>query len=410
MKGKISEVSRYALDNPSAIREIMTLVTDFKLHPEKYPRELIYLGGGWPQDPPPSTLREALSEVLEDNETWVNASRYGTTRGQPEFIEALTLYEKEFFGRKIVNEEVFVGSGSTELTAGFMLSILDPGSEVILTRPGYLNYHRQLEIETMLRTKVKRWNIIKDNAFEPNLDELQSLITGDTRLIIITSPGNPDGQVFDDETLNGIVDIAEDKGIWVAVDVSYRAFIYGEKPRYLSRPRRENEIWLMSMSKEFRIPGWRVAYALADEELLKAVETIEQARVLCPNRLAQETFVKLFNDNGKVVRTKRFFKQTEVKYSNVANHTYRYIVENIPKLNPLRPLGGFYVFFDASVYSNDSRALCSDILNKYQVALVPGLDFAMEGWIRLSFAPLVDDLDKLDEGLNRIKEFFESYH
>ncbi|MGQ4892866.1 MAG: pyridoxal phosphate-dependent aminotransferase [Candidatus Njordarchaeia archaeon] len=408
MKGKISEVSKFAVNNPSSIREIMTLVTDFKLHPEKYPRELIYLGGGWPQDAPPNTLREATSEVLEDNEIWINASRYGTTRGQPEFIEGVVKYEDFIFGKKINPEEVFVGSGSTELTAAIFLSILDPGSEVILTRPGYLNYERQIQIETALKSKVKRWDILKEGKFNPNLDELQSLITDNTRMIVVTTPGNPDGQVFSDDLINGIMDIAEDKGIWVMIDVAYRAFIFGETPRYFSKPRRENEIWMVTLSKEFRVPGWRMAYAVMDTELLKAVETIEQGRNLCPSRFAQEAFTRLFHDNDKLRRTKEFFDATRIKYRDVAEHTYSFLKNEISNIRPLKPMGGFYVFFDASSYSSDSRYVCSKLLNDYQVALVPGLDFGLDGWIRLSFAPLVESLDKLDEGLRRIKEFFMS--
>ena len=406
MKGKISNVARFAIENPSSIREIMSLVTDFKLHPEKYPRELIYLGGGWPQDPPPSTLREATAEVLEDNESWVNASRYGTTRGQPEFIEGVAKYEDFIFGKKVNPEEIFVGSGSTELTAAIFLSVLDPSSEVILTRPGYLNYKRQIQIETSLKSNVKRWDILRGGEFNPDLDDLQKLITSNTRMIVVTTPGNPDGQVFSDELVSGIVDIAEDKGIWVMIDVAYRAFVFGDTPRYFSKPRRENEIWMMTLSKEFRVPGWRMAYAVMDTDLLKAVETVEQGRNLCPSHFAQEVFAKLFHDSDKLRRTKEFFKSTRVKYKNVAEHTYGFLKSEIPKINPLRPMGGFYVFFDASKYSGDSRYVCSKILNDYQVALVPGLDFGLDGWIRLSFAPLVEDMEKLDEGLRRIKEFF----
>ena len=406
MKGKISKIADFAINRPSSIREIMNLVTEFKEHPERYPRELIYLAGGWPQDAPPQTLREALEEVLKDDTIWVESTRYGATRGQPEFLRSLVKYEELFFGRKIDPDEVIAGSGSTELTAAIMLSILDPGDEVILTKPSYLNYVRQLNIETHLGVKIKEWPIIENYEFSPNVEKLKELITDNTKLIILTSPGNPDSQVFGDEVVEAVVDLAEEKGIWVILDAAYRAFIFRDMPRYFSRSRRENEIWIMSMSKEFRIPGWRMAYAIMDKELLKAVETIEQARNLCPSRLVQETFVRLFSDDEKVKRTKDFFDKTVDKYRVVAEHTYSFLKDEIEGLRPLKPLGGFYVFFDASNYMNDSRKLTSMLLQEYQVALVPGLDFGMEGWIRLSFAPLVEDKEKLDEGLNRIKTFF----
>ncbi len=405
-KGMISETARYALENPSSIREIMSVVTDFKKHPEKYPRPLIYLGGGWPQDPPPPILRTAAKEIIEDDHTWIESSRYGTTRGQPDFIAGIINYENFIFGRKIYEEEVIVGSGSTELTAAFMLTILDPGSEVILTCPGYLNYPRQIQTETLLRCKIKRWTVLKNHTFNPDFDELQDLISDKTRMLILCTPGNPDGQVYTDDMLNAINDIAEEKNIWVMIDVAYRAFIYEDYPKYFSRERRENEIWMCTLSKEFRVPGWRMAYALANEELIKAVETVEQARILCPNRMAQEILTRVLQDNTRLKTVKEYYETGKEKYKKVAQYTAEELRNNIPDLGILEPKGGFYVFFDASKYEKDSKRLCSDLLGEYQVALAPGVDFGMEGWIRLSFAPIVEEPETLKEGLNRMKEYF----
>jgi len=405
-KGTISETAVYAIKNPSSIREIMSLVTDFKKHPEKYPRPLIYLGGGWPQDPPPPVLKEVAKEVVEDDNTWIESSRYGTTRGQPDFINGIVNYEKYVFNRKILEEEVIVGSGSTELTAAFMLSILDPGTEVIITRPGYLNYPRQVQIETLLRCKIKRWTILRNHEFNPDFDELQEMISDKTRMLIICTPGNPDGQIYTDDMLNAINDIAEEKGIWVMVDVAYRTFIYEKPPSYFSRERSENEIWMCTLSKEFRIPGWRMAYAVADKELISAVETVEQARILCPNKMAQEILTRVLQDNKKLKSVKEYYEKGRDKYKKVAQYTTEELRNNIPDLGILEPRGGFYVFFDASKYEKSSKKLCNDLLKECQVALAPGIDFGMEGWLRLSFAPIVEEPETLKEGLNRMKEYF----
>ena len=408
LRGRISRTARYALENPSAIREIMTVVTDYKLHPEKYPRKLLYLGGGWPQDPAPEVVREEFLKLGGDKELFREACRYGPTRGEPEFMESVTVYEKEIFGRKATTEEVIVGLGSTELTAAFMLATLDSGSEVILTRPGYLNYERQILVETLMSAKIKRWDIIKDREFAPNTDELQDLITPDTRLIILTAPGNPDGQIFSEETLEAVSDIAEDKGVWVMVDVAYRAFCFEKEPKYYSRPRRENEIWMCSLSKELRILGWRLAYALADPELINAVVTVEQARTLCPSRPAQMIVSRIIGDKDKLKVIKDFYDKGKRRYAEVGLKTYNALKEEIPDIYPLKPMGGFYVFFDASNYSPSSRKVCNDLLNKWQVALAPGLDFGMEGWIRLSFAPVIETPEVVFEAIQRMKEYFKS--
>ncbi|HDH07254.1 MAG TPA: pyridoxal phosphate-dependent aminotransferase [Thermoproteales archaeon] len=408
-KGPFSSISEYAVRHPSSIREIMTLVTDYRVHPEKYPRPLLYLGGGWPQDPPPPILREKLLEIASSVETFNQSSRYGATGGEPELIDLLIEYENKVFGRsKPGSEEIIIGSGSTDQTAAVFLSILDPGSEVIFTRPYYLNYTRQLEIEFQRTIRVKTWDIIKDHRYDPALDDLQELITDKTSLIVITSPGNPDSKIIPEEVYKGVLDIAEDKGIWVILDLAYRAFTFKEPPRYFSQPRRENEIIIATLSKELRIPGWRISYVIADPELVKRINTIEQARILCPSRLVQEVLIRLFSDSKSFAILREFNRKSSEKYSKVAYSTYEKITSEIEGINALKPDGGFYVCFDITAYTNNSKEFCNRLLKEWQVALVPGVDFGKEGWVRLSFAPVVETPEVVDEALERMKQFLGS--
>ncbi|RLE53276.1 MAG: hypothetical protein DRJ26_03565 [Candidatus Methanomethylicota archaeon] len=408
MKYPLSKVARYALDNPSSIREIMSVVTDYRLHPEKYPRKLVYLGGGWPQDPPPPTIIEAATEVVEDESAFNVACRYGTTRGQPPLIRGLVEYEKQIFGRKVSPDEILVGSGSTDLIGATVIASLDPGSEVIVTKPAYLNYIRQLQVEMKLDVKIKCWPIIRDGEFNPSLEDLKEVVSSNTRMIILTSPGNPDSRVIRDEILEGVVDIAEEKNCWVIIDVAYRAFFYKEVPKYMSRERRENEIWMCTLSKEFRIPGWRLAYIISDPDFLRAVEVVEQARVLCPNRFVQEIMTRVLLDEDRLKRTKEYFEKQNKIYAKVAMKTAKMLREEIPLLKVLEPEAGFYVFFNHEAYEPSSRKVCNDLLRDWQVALAPGVDFLMDGWTRLSFAPCVLNPEALEEGVQRMKMYFES--
>lgn len=409
MKVPISNVAKYALDNPSSIREIMNIVADFRKHPEKYPRRLIYFGGGWPQDLPPESLRRAFIEVIKSDESFLHAVRYPPTRGDPDFLEALITYEKEIFGRDVEEPELLSGLGSTDLAAALFFSILDPGDEVILTNPCYLNYTRQIEIVGRLGVRIKRWRTVWDGEFRPSLNELQGLITEKTKLILLVTPGNPDGQVFDEKVFEGIVDIASEKGVLVGIDVAYRAFHYDTGiPSYLSRPRRENEIWIATLSKELRVPGWRMGYIIADPTLVRAIETIQQATTLCPASPQQLAFVKMLSQNGIIEELRRFMlEETPKKYGKVVSEVCNEL-SRTPQIQYLRPAGGFYVFFDIRKVMDSSKKFVSELLEEWQVALAPGIDFGMEGWVRLSFAPVVEDLDLLKEGMRRIRDFIRS--
>ncbi len=404
----ISGVAKYAIENPSSIREIMTVVTDYRLHPEKYPRKLIYLGGGWPQDPPPPAVIEAAREVIGDEKLFNESCRYGTTRGQPALIDGLVEYERYVFGRSTSSDEIILGLGSTDLIGAVFIATLDPGSEVIVTKPAYLNYIRQLQVEMKLNVKIKAWPTIRDHSFSPSLDELQNLITNDTKLIILTTPGNPDSKVLRDEILNGVIDIAEDRKIWVMIDVAYRAFFFKDVPKYISRQRREPEIWVCTLSKEFRVPGWRLAYLICCPELVRAVEVVEQARTLCPNRLVQEIIAKVLLDKEKLRSVKEYFDVQRRLYAKIGFEAASMLREQIPELVVLEPEAGFYVFFNHEAYERSSKKVCNELLSKWQVALAPGVDFLMDGWTRLSFAPCVLNPEVLREGIERMKSYFES--
>jgi len=404
---QLSSVAKFALENPSSIREIMTVVTDYKLHPEKYPRELIYLGGGWPQDNPPAVLKEAIMKVLNDKEKFTVSVRYGATRGIPEFIDAIANYEEKIIGRKISKDQIIVGLGSTDLTSALLKVILDEGDEIIITSPGYLNYKRQIEIETNMKVKVKYWSIIEGEEFKPKIEELYDLIGNKTKALILTSPGNPDGQIFDQQMYKSIVEVASEKSIILILDQAYRMFTYELDPEYLHSPPSENEVHICTFSKELRIPGWRVGYLIADEELVRAVETVEQARNLTPASLQQEILATLLLDNAYLNKIRSFYEKGRKLYKDVADETYNLLRREIPIFIPIKPMGGFYIFFNHQRFMQSSKIFCKKLLEEMQIALAPGLDFGLEGWTRLSFAPLVLETSKIREGIERIKKFVE---
>lgn len=404
----LSNVAKYMIENPSSIREIMELVAQYEKHPEKFPRPLIYLAGGWPQDPPPLVLREKFLEVIKDDNFWRKGARYSPTIGFPDLLELIPRYEERVFGRKNLDpKNIVVGLGSTEQTAALFRLLLDEGDEIILTRPGYLNYNRQVCLETSLKAKIKYWNILSDGEFRPSVDDLNDLITHRTKILLITSPGNPDGQVWNDAILRHVHELAEDHNFYVVLDVAYRAFVFGDLPDSFQRDVWEREIWVCSFSKEFRAPGWRISYVILPSDLVRAFNTIEQARVLAPVSPIQMLLIRLFSDDDALKELREAYIRGAKKYSEIASSTTRALKE-IESLNVLEPQGGFYVFFDVSIIDPDDKLIWRELIEKKQLALAPGTDFnGARGWLRLSFAPVVETPDKLWEGIERLKEYIE---
>lgn len=402
----ISEIAKYMVEHPSSIREIMELVAEYERHPERFPRPLVYLAGGWPQDSPPEVFKEKLREIIEDDSLWRRAARYSPTIGFPDLIDLIPEYEAHVFGRKVVPETIVVGLGSTEQTAAIFRLLLNPEDEIILTRPGYLNYVRQLELELSLRARIKYWPIIEDFEFMPSLDKLKEMVTNRTRAVLITSPGNPDGQIWDDDLLKGIHDLAEDHDFYVIIDAAYRAFIFDGDRAAFQRGPREKEIWICSFSKEFRAPGWRASYVIVPEELRRPLNTIEQARVLAPVSLVQMLMIRLFSDREALASIKRHYEEGAKRYAQLASETVKEL-QAIEGIRVLPPKGGFYVFFNVSAFDENDKKIWRELIDKKQLALAPGSDFnGARGWIRLSFAPVVETPEVLREGIERLKEYF----
>lgn len=406
---KPTEKAKFLLENPNAIREIMSLIEEYNRNPRKFKRKLIYLAGGWPQDPPPEFLREAIEEILRDEKKFARAVQYGPTRGLSETISSIVDYEEAIFHRKIKEENLIIGNGSTELTAALLNALLDEKGEIILSRPHYLNYYRQAQLTSNLKAKVKYWNLIRESdlKFEPSIEELKEIITDKTALILLTSPGNPDGQVFSDELFRAVSEIAKDKNIFLAVDLAYRGFCYSEDPYYFSKEVEEHEIFICTFSKELRLPGFRLGYVIASKEVIRWLEVVEQASDLCPNNLAQKIISELFSRKENLKNIAEFIVKGKELYRKTAEFSYLEMKRKIPEFSLLEPKGAFYLFFNHSGFMKDSRKFCSKLLNEYQVALAPGVDFGLEGWTRLSVSPGVLDNSLIKEGIERISEFVQ---
>jgi len=406
MKNKKPSRVEYLLKNPHSIREIMNLIEEYRYHPQKFKRKLIYLAGGWPQDSPPSLIKDSIIDIVNNEEKFLRATQYGPTKGLTEFHQTIVDYEKEIFGRKIDENQLIVGNGSTELTLNLIRALIEEEDEIILTRPFYLNYYRQIFFESFGKVKVKFWNLIKDD-FEPSLEELKNLITNKTSFILISSPGNPDAQVLSDDMFKSISEIAKDKNVYLLTDIAYRCFCYEKEPNYFSKDVEEHEVFICTFSKELRSPGLRMAYLIGNENIIKDIEVIEQISELCPNSFSQMVIKEALSTKEKRIEIKKFIEERKKIYHNASKIAYETITA-IPEIRAIKPKAAFYVFFNHEKIDRDSRSFCNNLLKEYQVALAPGIDFGMDGWSRLSFSLAVLNPEIVIEGIHRIKEMVEN--
>ena len=124
---------------------------------------------------------------------------------------------------------------------------------------------------------------------------------------------------------------------------------------------------------------------------------------MCIRDRVQKVIIRAFSRPEHLKDLRAYYDAGRERYARVAKMTLEALEEALPKAIPLEPQGGFYVFFDASAYEPASKVFCQKLLNEVQVALTPGKDFGMEGWIRLSYAPVVETPELITEAMERIK-------
>lgn len=371
-------------------------------------KELISFGQGIPFYNPPDFALDELKRKITGKENYLH--RYTVDEGLPDLIEAI-LKERSLKGQTDLTRENIVITAGANLAFYLALScIASAGDEIIIPTPFYFNHVMAVQIKQCTPVLVPR---------KPDLDldieEISKRITSKTKAIVLTSPDNPTGAIYSKTTLKKIFDLACHYNFWIIHDETYEEFIYDkEKTPHVSmldfeKGARKRVISVFSFSKIFGMSGYRAGYLIFPnilyQNLLKLQDTII---VNCP--VLSQTLVKILLDHGN--ETKSWFQTNFKQLGQVREYLIKEITNsNFFSLekNSLSGLGGFYLFpqITDSVYKNNSVKLVTDLIQKQDLVLLPGIGFG-ETWsnyIRISFGNV--NLDQVKEGFTRLNEFFK---
>ncbi len=342
------------------------------------------LGLGEPDFDPPEHVLDAYDDAIRRGE-----NGYGPTAGLPELRAAIAEVESQHDPR-ITSDHVIVTAGATAALYATAQTFVSPGDEVLVPDPGFVLYGPHVELAH--GTPV-RYPLRADAGYEPDLDEVQELVTEETSSILVNSPGNPTGRTFDEDTVRGLVEIAEDHDLLVVSDEAYDVLTYeGEHVTFLGRS--PNVLYVNTFSKRYAMTGWRLGYVVADPERVQVLRKMTYYMMACPPTPTQHAALAavkgsqdFVDDMAEAFRARR----------DLMVEGFR----GIPgfKLEP--PEGAFYAFprFD---FEMTSEELAHHLLEA-GVVTVPGSAFGPhgEGHIRLSYA---NDEATLEEALQRIEK------
>lgn len=402
----------------SPIRRIMKLadrrnIVDLGLDPD----EVISFAGGWVAHRAPEALREEYVKVAADAQLFHELGAYSPTRGLPKLRDALLAADRALYATPgLADEHVIVGQSSTQLTHSLFMALLDPGDTVLLPDPSYANYGPQLGMGPE-GVRIRRLRVFDPEAWsfmdDPDalLRDLERMLERERpRLLLLASPDNPTSRIVPDDLFFDILRMADRAGCFVAVDYAYRAQCFEQpEPKHLAASPREhgNLVRIHSNSKWCRGLGRRLGWIEAAPEVVEALEIVQQSTALCPDTVHQfalANYLERAVEDGSLIG---YLAEAREDYRTAAAHATRCIEEHLG-MRYLAPQGGLYVVADVG---GDGDEFVRDVLEATGVIFVPGSGFgpSLTNGIRVSYGPLVHDLERMEAGFQRVGAHLRSF-
>ena len=419
MKPSLSEIVQQQIKTPSPIRQIMKMadrknIINMGLDPD----DVISFGGGWVNHRAPERLREIYREIIDDEGLFHKSGGYSATPGDMEAREALARMERHLFNMDIGPENIIIGQGSTQLTHDVFKTIADPGDGVVLLDPTYANYEGQLtytlgeDIGDRIEARIYRLRAMDTESWEfmPDPDDaverLKALFTAKKpKIVLFPSPDNPTSQIPPESFVKAALEISEDYGAYLILDFAYKTQVFGKEPSYFSWSPREHEnlIAILSNSKWGRGLGRRLGWLEASEDVIAGMERTQQVSILCPDTLHQMATTRYINESIEDGSLRRYVEEVKREYERAAEITIKAIDDHLG-MRRLVPKGGLYTVMEVGMDGDD---FVRDVLKNTGVLFIPGKGFGrtLENAVRISYGPLVNQTEKIVEGMERVGRY-----
>lgn len=380
----LSQLARSIKESPTLkLNETAALLRD-KGEP------VIHLGGGEPKSKTPIDAILQCTSLLNTGEV-----RYTPADGIPALKKAIIRYTEDHYGRLVAPENVIVSSGAKQSIMVALHAILDPGDEVIFPVPYWVSYPEMVRIAGGIPVPVAA----SDGSFRPTLHDIEQAAGSATKAIVLNSPNNPSGVVYSREFLAEIVRFAEQRSLWLIMDDTYNRLIFdGRQPDNCydftdDHSEQSKLIVVNCVSKMYAMTGFRIGWAIANRELVRAMGNIQSQQTSGPAAPSQWAAIGALNGLQSSIEALRMTLENARNVMMARLHA-------IPGVQVTKPDGTFYCFPDFSAYEKSSQKLSEFLLEKVRVVTVPGKEFGMEGHLRLSYC---GTLREIKEGLERIQ-------
>jgi aspartate/methionine/tyrosine aminotransferase len=357
-------------------------------------KSVVHFEIGQPDFDTPEHIKQAAKDAL-DKGIVKYTSNFGLLQLRQKIAEKLQDINNL---RVDPNTEIMVTVGGEEAVGAILLSLLDPGDEVLVTDPGYIPYYSLVHLASGIPVPVP---LIEEKGYAYDYDALERAVTPRTRMLILNSPNNPTGAMFDKDNLAKLAEFCERNNLLVLADEAYEQMVYdGEKHvSFATLPNmKERTITVQSFSKTYSMTGWRIGYIVASKEINSVIVRAHQNLVLCATSFAQAGAIAALTGSQEPLKNmvNEFSKRRNLLYQGL----------NDLGIPCHKPQGAFYLFPNISEFGMGSSEFADYLLSKYGVASVPGVEFGQcgEGHLRISYA---NSYANCQEGLRRIQKAVE---
>lgn len=357
-------------------------------------KPMISFSLGEPDFNSPECASKAAIEAIERGE-----SHYTLNSGILELRKEVCNYYKRRFGLEYAPDEVLIAPGAKPLLYQALQMFVDPGDEVLLFSPAWVSYVEQIHLAGGKEVIV---DTLKTDLI-PTKEAVEAVLSNKTVGMIINSPSNPSGAIYNEETLKMIADIAREKDLWIIFDEIYERLVYAPAKHVnilnVAPDLRDKVILINGASKAYAMTGWRIGYALGPKPLIAKMNTLQTHLTSNASSIAQWAAWGAVKDaDPDVERMREAFEERRGVILG--------LVRDMPYVKVRDPEGAFYIFIDVRESPiPDDMKFCEKLLEEKFVAAVPGAAFYAPGFVRFSYAC---SMDNIREGMGRLKEFLQS--
>jgi aspartate/methionine/tyrosine aminotransferase len=352
----------------------------------------------------PSNIKESGKNAIDQNKT-----KYTLNQGTTELRAAIASKLKRDNNLDYTIDEIIVSNGAKQSIYNSILATINPGDEVIVPAPYWVSYPSMIQLAGGKMIVIETE---ESNGFKISAAQLASAITPKTKMLILCNPSNPTGVLYSKTELENLAEIIKQNNLYVLADEIYEKLVYEHNSfisfASLSDEIKNKTILINGISKSYAMTGWRIGYAAAPENIISAINKIQSHTTSSASSISQYAAIEAVSGPQYVISEMldEFRKRRDYLYEELIS---------IGRITCQKPDGAFYLFPNISKYFqkhsdemqiNNSFDLSMFLLNEAHVAVVPGIAFGKEEYVRLSYST---SMENLKEAVKRLKKAFTKF-